>query len=594
MYQKKKENIHQTKESDPTHPLGFAPELCNNNKEEGSNSVNDQRKSVSGKKILSYHKVEASNHHTTCMHITGGSILDVMDDLVKVGQTMAYNMEGCLKNIKAIIGDQGDRNVTQEGYLCSLIDSWDGETVVLGLVDLPLGGYSYTCAYKSASKMCKLDRFLILEGLLDLFPHLSGLCLNRHLSDHCPIIMFELKLDYGLIPFRMFHSWFKMEGFDKFVEDTWDSMNVMDSNGLIRMKKKLQLLKNAIEILVEQAEELESSISYDEIKKVVWECGINKSPGLDGFTFEFFRRYWKIMGQDIVAAVTEFFSTSKFPPTFESLKFLQLQLFMSLEDWEISSLQFMQRNKAISLGKDASKVGIEVQQLSLKDCTWKGIPRIKQSERGISINQGKYVKDLLKKYDINGSSMKTPMVPPNKLGSDLNGKAVNKTKYRGMIGSLMYLTARKPDIQFSTCLYARYQANTKESHLIVVKRIFRYLKGTPNLGLWYPKCLGFNLKGYSDSDYAGCNMDRKSTSGAYQLLGGKLVPISCDNTSAIAISNNLVLHSRTKHIDIRYYFTRDHVLKGDIELHFIPTQYQLADIFTKPLNELTFKRLIVE
>ncbi|GJZ07161.1 retrovirus-related pol polyprotein from transposon TNT 1-94 [Tanacetum coccineum] len=97
---------------------------------------------------------------------------------------------------------------------------------------------------------------------------------------------------------------------------------------------------------------------------------------------------------------------------------------------------------------------------------------------------------------------------------------------------------------------AWYQANPKESYLVAIKRIFRYLKGTPNLGLWYPKGSGFNLKAYSDSDYAGCNLDRKSTSGGCQILGGKLVPIFCDNTSAIAISNNPVLHSRTKHIDI--------------------------------------------
>ncbi|GJX95345.1 hypothetical protein Tco_0351143 [Tanacetum coccineum] len=211
------------------------------------------------------------------------------------------------------------------------------------------------------------------------------------------------------------------------------------------------------------------------------------------------------------------------------------------------------------------------------------------------------------------------MVPPNNLGPDLSGKAVNETQYRGMIGSLMYLTASRPDIQFSTCLCVP--------------------KSTPNLGLWYPKCSSFNLKGYSDSDYVGCNMDKKSTSGACQLLGGKFVcwsakkqqsvamssaetkyvvaarccanllwmksqltdydiiyekvTIFCDNTNAIAISNNPV-HSRTKHIDIRYHFMRDYILKGDIELHFIPTQYQLSDIFTKPLDEPTFKRLIVE
>ena len=79
--------------------------------------------------------------------------------------------------------------------------------------------------------------------------------------------------------------------------------------------------------------------------------------------------------------------------------------------------------------------------------------------------------------------------------------------FRGMIGSLMYLLATRPDIQFAVCLCARYQSDPKESHLTAVKRILRYLKGTPNIGLYYPKCSGFDLKGYTDSDYAGCNMD---------------------------------------------------------------------------------------
>ncbi|GKA93286.1 hypothetical protein Tco_0815272 [Tanacetum coccineum] len=129
------------------------------------------------------------------------------------------------------------------------------------------------------------------------------------------------------------------------------------------------------------------------------------------------------------------------------------------------------------------------------------------------------------------------MVSLNKLGPDLNGNAVNKTQYKGMIESLMYPTASRPDIQFSTYLYARYQANPKESYLIAVKRICRYLKGTPSLGLWYPKCLGFDLKGYSDSDYAGCNMDRKSTSSACQLLGGKLVCWSAKKQQSVAMSS---------------------------------------------------------
>ena len=92
-----------------------------------------------------------------------------------------------------------------------------------------------------------------------------------------------------------------------------------------------------------------------------------------------------------------------------------------------------------------------------------------------------------------------------------------------MVGSLLYLTASRPNIMFATCLCARFQANPKESHLIIIKRIFRYLKGTQNLGLWYPKDTGFNLVGYSDADYDGCRVDRKSTSGSCQFLGQRLV-----------------------------------------------------------------------
>ncbi|XP_074342209.1 putative mitochondrial protein AtMg00240 [Apium graveolens] len=98
---------------------------------------------------------------------------------------------------------------------------------------------------------------------------------------------------------------------------------------------------------------------------------------------------------------------------------------------------------------------------------------------------------------------KTPMATVTILDQDESGKKVDITHYRGMIGSLLYLTASRPDIMFATCLCARFQADPKESHLIAVKRIFRYLKGTPNLGIWYPKDTGFDLTGYTDSDYAG-------------------------------------------------------------------------------------------
>ncbi|XP_074352748.1 uncharacterized protein LOC141691896 [Apium graveolens] len=116
----------------------------------------------------------------------------------------------------------------------------------------------------------------------------------------------------------------------------------------------------------------------------------------------------------------------------------------------------------------------------------------------------KYIRDLLKKYQMEDSTpTKTPMATATKLDQDESGKKVDITHYKGMIGSLLYLTASRPDIMFATCLCARFQADTKESHLIAVKRIFRYLKGTPNLGIWYPKDTGFDLIGYTDSDYAG-------------------------------------------------------------------------------------------
>nr|GEU88146.1 hypothetical protein [Tanacetum cinerariifolium] len=159
-----------------------------------------------------------------------------------------------------------------------------------------------------------------------------------------------------------------------------------------------------------------------------------------------------------------------------------------------------------------SKGAVLLVQVMIGELTYFLGLKIKQDDKGILIFQELYTRNLLKKYEISdSSSVKTPMVPPNNLGPDLAGKSVNKTSYRGMIGSLMYLTAIRPDIQFSTVLCLRYQSNPKESHLIAVKRILRYLKGTPTLGLYYPKCSGFDLKGYSDSDYAGCNIDRKNT-----------------------------------------------------------------------------------
>ena len=264
--------------------------------------------------------------------------------------------------------------------------------------------------------------------------------------------------------------------------------------------------------------------------------------------------------------------------------------------------------------------------------------QIKQLDDGIYVHQSKYCRELLKRFGMDScKSASTPMGTACYLDKDEAGKRIEVTKYRGIIGSLLYLTASRPDIMFSVCMCARFQADPKESHYTAVKRIMKYLKGTTNTGLWYPRDALLKLVGYSDSDFAGCKVERKSTSGTCHLIGSSLVswfskkqncvalstaeaeyiaagsccaqilwmkqqlsdfglnltkiPIKCDNTSAINLTKNPVLHSRTKHIEIRHHFLRDHVQKGDCTIEFVQTSEQLADIFTKPLPRDTFYKI---
>nr|GEX37851.1 uncharacterized mitochondrial protein AtMg00810-like [Tanacetum cinerariifolium] len=150
--------------------------------------------------------------------------------------------------------------------------------------------------------------------------------------------------------------------------------------------------------------------------------------------------------------------------------------------------------------------------------------QVNQSPCGIFINQSKYVLEILKKYRMESCDpVGTPMEIKDKLDLDQNGTPVDATKYCSMIGALMYPTSSRLDIVHATCLCARYQAKPTEKHLKEVKRIFRYLWGTVNMGLWYSKDSGFELTGFSDVNYAGCKDTFKSTFGGAQFLGEKLV-----------------------------------------------------------------------
>ncbi|GKB66782.1 putative ribonuclease H-like domain-containing protein, partial [Tanacetum coccineum] len=154
--------------------------------------------------------------------------------------------------------------------------------------------------------------------------------------------------------------------------------------------------------------------------------------------------------------------------------------------------------------------------------------QVKQKEDGIFISQDKYVTEILKKFGITDvKTASTPIEIQKPLLKDEDGKEVDIYLYRSMIGSLMYLTSSRPDIMFAVCTCARYQVNPKVSHLYAVKRIFRYLKGQPKLGLWYPKDSPFNLVAYTDSDYAGARLDRKSTTRGCQFLGFRLISWQC-------------------------------------------------------------------
>ncbi|GJR66874.1 putative ribonuclease H-like domain-containing protein [Tanacetum coccineum] len=231
----------------------------------------------------------------------------------------------------------------------------------------------------------------------------------------------------------------------------------------------------------------------------------------------------------------------------------------------------------------------------------------------------------------------THMEPNKALVKNEEAKNVDVHLYRSMIRSLMYLTTSRPDITFVVCACARFQVTLKVSHLHAVKRIFRYLKGQPKLGLWYPRDSSFDLEAFSDSDYAGASLDRKSTTGGCQFLGKRLISWQCkkqtivanstteaeyvaaanccgqvlwiqnqmldygfnfmntkihiDNESTICIVKNPVFHSKTKHIEIRHHFIRDSYEKKLIQVIKIHTDHNVAELITKAfdVNETVYK-----
>ncbi|KAJ0820166.1 putative RNA-directed DNA polymerase [Helianthus annuus] len=281
-----------------------------------------------------------------------------------------------------------------------------------------------------------------------------------------------------------------------------------------------------------------------------------------------------------------------------------------------------QKFEMSSMGEMKFFLGLQVEQLS----------------EGIFIHQTKYVHDILEKFGMSSSTpAATPLATNHGIHPDLTGDRADETFYRSMIGSLMYLTASHPDIMYPTCLAARYQSNPRASHMIIVKGILRYLKGTLTLGLWYPRKGDFTLEGYSDSDFECCKVNAKSTTAGCQFFGSRLVtwqckkqtsvalstceaeyvsansccsqilwiqqkmrdyglkflntPLFVDNEAAINITKNPV-HPKTKHIKIRHHFIRDCFEKKLIRIEKIRTDKQKADLHTKAFDKTRFKYLL--
>nr|KAJ0209611.1 hypothetical protein LSAT_V11C400181190 [Lactuca sativa] len=203
-----------------------------------------------------------------------------------------------------------------------------------GLFDIPLGGYSFTWSDRAATKMSKLDRFLVSKCTLEIFPNLTCFVLERHLSDHHPIILKGIYTEYDPSPFRVFHSWFSIDDFVQIMEDSWNNNEITHSNALVLLKKKLQHLKKMIKVwnskfrnnkdgvknkcLLSFAD-LESKIDRGEgdpsllVEMVVLIKKIDDFNRHDGFSFGFIRRFWYLIDKDVIHAVVEFFSSSEFP-----------------------------------------------------------------------------------------------------------------------------------------------------------------------------------------------------------------------------------------------------------------------------------------
>ncbi|GJV86748.1 RNA-directed DNA polymerase, eukaryota [Tanacetum coccineum] len=336
------------------YPPGFTPAndipACNNQDiPEAESDRPPSRSARSDSRVLeeaenSVDRVSSESFSNGVKIKEGGSILEILEEMITVGQTMGFSMEGCTKDMEKIIGTQGEQlwvSGNSGGILCAwdtnffkkdhhtisdnfiaLYGTWipNNQKLLIisvyapqsvssklrcieerwgsvfnshganafnsfisnsGLNDIQLEGFSFTWVHPSATKMSKLDRFLMSNGLLSAFPLISAICLDRHLSDHRPILLKEVFSDFGPTPFRFYHSWLELPGFDDLVSKFWNSFTLDDSNGMIRFKKKLQMLKKEIRAWTLDFKRHQVGLSKDLKSKL---CDIDKVLDQGGVT----------------------------------------------------------------------------------------------------------------------------------------------------------------------------------------------------------------------------------------------------------------------------------------------------------------------
>ncbi|GJS94304.1 RNA-directed DNA polymerase, eukaryota [Tanacetum coccineum] len=337
---KKKDNVPQSKDSDPTFPSVFTPNLANNDMDKGPYATPKQGNCTLIKEHVIRRNKDSPLQQSTNMAIIGGSILEVMDDLVKEGETV-------------ILGDFNEVQTEQErfGSMFNVqgANVFNNFIAMTKLIGLPLRGYSYTLAHKSATKMSKLDRFLISKGLLALFPYLTGLCLDRHLSYHRPILKKFQLLKYTI------KNWSKenktklnviklavqdkLSEVDKILDQSGGNANLLNHRSSllkdlqdinsIKVLELSQKAKLAIRGILVDGEWIvdPSKVKYEFLNHFTKQFLKPQTPQIsigfqfpsrlqspDGYSFEFFRKFWNLIDQEVVATVSEFFASGKFPP----------------------------------------------------------------------------------------------------------------------------------------------------------------------------------------------------------------------------------------------------------------------------------------